>query len=120
MTTSNMATINRDGLTANDGDRKNSDTGIEQTPLFKKDIVLNIGLEESFIRFIGALFIPWPFLLIIPTSIFYIAPAMFYLQVTGLLHFDPVKFAISKWFNKTPQPEVCDFAKELHIGVEMV
>ena len=119
MTTSKMAIINRDGFTANDRDRANN-IPLEQRGFFKKDIVLNIGLEESFIRFIGALFIPWPFLLIIPTSILYIAPAMFYLQVTGLLHFDPVKFAIKKWFGKTPQPEVCDFATELHIGVEMI
>ena len=119
MTTSKMATINRDGFTANDWDR-NNDALIEHAGFFKKDIVLNIGLEESFIRFIGALFIPWPFLLIVPTSILYVAPTMFYLQVTGLLHFDPVRFVIKKWFKKTHQPEVCDLAKELHIGVEMI
>lgn len=102
-------------------------TAIKKAPLtvLKKrwidnDIILNMGLRESWIRGALVLFIPWPLLAINPTLLLYAAPVMSYLLITALLHFCFIKYAWQHWVLKMKTPEVCDFAKEMDVPVDSI
>ena len=86
----------------------------------KRDIVLNIGLKESFIRFFIMLFLPWPFLAINHNLIIYIAPIEFYLEVTAMVHYCPIKVFLDKYFKKKIMPEVCNLSLELNVPVRTI
>lgn len=106
------ATTTENPVTANT--IQNKKTWIE------RDIVLNVGFQESMIRGFITIFIPWPLLAINHNLLIYAAPVMFYLFVTALTHYCFIRYAWQHWVLKMKTPEVCDFAREMDIPVDSI
>ncbi len=86
----------------------------------KKDIVLNVGFRESMERALMAIFVPWPLICINRDLIFAAIPIVFYLFISGLVHFCPIRWV---WFHivaHISDPKICDFALELRIPVKAI
>ncbi|BDQ12092.1 hypothetical protein GCM10027036_34520 [Flavihumibacter cheonanensis] len=86
----------------------------------KRDIVLNVGFQESMIRGFITIFIPWPLLAINHNLLIYAAPVMFYLFVTALTHFCFIRYAWQHWIKHMKTAAICNFATDLNIPVEAV
>jgi hypothetical protein len=88
---------------------KNNQTK-KTTPWLERDIVLNMGFEESIKREMVAIFVPWPFVIVNHYLAIVAAPIMFYLFVSGLIRFCIIRYA---WFHivkHIPDPAVLDLA----------
>lgn len=112
---------NKRGINLVDGIIKHPENEIIKTKRtwLEKDIVLNVGFKESLIRCIIALFAPIP-LLVNHTLLFAAIPVMFYLFVTGLMHFCPIKYVWQHWVKHIPDPTICDLAIDLDIPVKTI
>lgn len=118
MTTIRQANATTIVLDANTMNKQNVPITTKKTWL-EKDIILNVGFKQSMKRCIIALFAPIP-LLVNHTLLFAAIPIMFYLFVTGLLHFCPIKYVWQHWVKHTPDPAVCDLAIDLDIPVKTI
>lgn len=111
MTTIQPATKNENPAAANTK---------EKMTWLKRDIVLNVGFEESLKRGLITIFIPWPLLFINPYLLLYAAPLMFYLFISALTHFCLIRSAWQHWIKHQPTPTTCDFAIDLDTPVETI
>ncbi len=96
-----------------------SETATKKTWL-EKDIVLNVGFTESIVRCMVSIFLPWPFLLINHYLVIIAAPIMFYVFVSGLIHFCIIRYAWTHFVKHIPDPVICDFALDLNIPVKVI
>lgn len=118
MTTIKQANVTTIVVHANTIKKQNVPITNKKTWL-EKDITLNVGFEESMKRCLIALFAPMP-LLVNHTLLLAAIPVMFYLFVTGLMHFCPIQYIWQHWVKHIPDPEICDFAIDLHVPVETI
>ena len=87
----------------------------------KRDIVLNVNFQESMVRCLVALFVPWFCVFGGPTALIYVGlPIMFYLFTSGLIHFCFLRYAWQHWVKHIPTPAKCQFAFDLNIPIKAV
>ncbi|GAC1422681.1 MAG: hypothetical protein NVS1B13_10160 [Flavisolibacter sp.] len=91
-----------------------------QRTWMERDIVLNVGFEESIKRGLITIFIPWSLLAVNHNLLIYAAPVMFYLFVSALTHFCFIRYAWQHWVIDIETPAICDFATDLNIPVETI
>jgi len=123
MTTIQPATSTTNVVTANIIKNENKHDIAEvknKKSWLEKDIVLNVGFEESIKRGLITIFIPWPLLAINHNLLIYAAPVMFYLFVSALIHFCFIRYTWQYWVKHIPSPEICNLANDLHIPVEVI
>lgn len=88
---------------------------------FERDIVLNVNFQESMMRCLVALFVPWFAILGGPKVIIYVGtPVMFYLFLSGMIHFCFVRYTWQHFIKHIPTPEKCQFAIDLNIPIKAV
>lgn len=88
--------------------------------LIDSDIMLNVGLRESFIRGLGAIFILIPgFSFTDHRLLYWSIPVVVYLYVSALSHFCIIKYAWRHWLHHGKDPLLKDLPAELYVpGVE--
>ena len=88
---------------------------------FTKDIVLNLNFTESIIRCLTGILVPLPFLLIDPLLMGTVAaPIMFYVFITGFIHFCPIRYAYQHWVKHIATLVKCQFSVDLNIPIKAV
>ena len=83
-----------------------------------KDIVLNIGLTDTLIRFIILVFLPVLALLIDIHLVIYTAPVIAYLFITTLVRFCVVKYCWQHYISRSGAPALIDYGKDLNYPEE--
>ena len=78
----------------------------------KHDIILNVDLKDSMIRFGITLFLPLSMLLIDKHLIIYTAPIMAYLFMSGITHFCVIKYAWHRYIKHEPVQDLKAYGED--------
>jgi len=83
-----------------------------------KDIVLNVGLTDTLIRFIIIVFLPILALLINVHLVIYTAPIIAYLFITTLVRFCVIKYCWQHYISRSGAIAIKDYGKDLNYPEE--